>query len=256
MSQPNFPVKRETIEGLSTIVVGPMVESEPAKAAVVLCHGFGAPGEDLVPCSAELIVRSDGKLDNVVFIFPAAPIDMTEHGIPGGRAWWPINMAQLMDMVEAQDFSQLAAAIPDELPQESDRIGRLVDHVESEYSLDRSQVLVGGFSQGAMLACDVGLRTGGELGGLILWSGTFLAEPRWKEFAASANPMNIVQSHGMQDPVLPFVAAKVLKEFLVDHSHRVEFIEFDGFHQTHPDAITATIELISNSISSDDEPVS
>ncbi len=248
MSRPQFHVQRQTIEDLSAVVVGPMNREQPVKAAVVLCHGFGAPGEDLVPCSAELILSSEGKLDNVVFIFPAAPIDMEQHGIPGGRAWWPINMAQLMDMVEAQDFSQLAAAIPNELPDESDRIGRVIDHIANEHSLEKNEIFLGGFSQGAMLACDVALRTGGELGGLILWSGTFLAEPRWTEFAANCQPMKIVQSHGQHDPVLPFAAAEVLRDFLQHHQHQVNFIEFAGFHQTHPDAMQATIDLITQSL--------
>ena len=51
-------------------------KSEKPVAASIFCHGFGAPGEDLVPCSAELVLTSGGKLDNVAFVFPAAPIDM------------------------------------------------------------------------------------------------------------------------------------------------------------------------------------
>ena len=247
MSQPQFPVKQGMIEGLSVITVGPMDSSQPPRKAVILCHGFGAPGEDLVPCSAELILTSGGRLDDVAFIFPAAPIDMTTQGLPGGRAWWPINMAQLMERVEARNFEDLVSEVPTELPQESDRIGRLIEHVADEYSIEKSAIFLGGFSQGAMLACDVALRTGGELAGLILWSGTFLAEPRWSEFAKTAKPMRVVQSHGRQDPVLPFGAAEVLSKFLGQHGHDVNFIKFDGFHQTHPEALTATIELIAES---------
>src|SRR5262245_45871791 len=58
---------------------------------VVLLHGFGAPGDDLVPLFRQLDVPR-----SVRFAFPEAPIDLGELVGPayaGGRAWWMIDPA-------------------------------------------------------------------------------------------------------------------------------------------------------------------
>ena len=55
MNQRQIQASRENIEGLETILVGPLENEEPAKAVVILLHGFGASGADLVPCAPEMI---------------------------------------------------------------------------------------------------------------------------------------------------------------------------------------------------------
>lgn len=172
-------VTKEMIEGLETIVVGPADNSELATAAAIFCHGFGAPGTDLVGISQELIQLGRGKLNQVVFLFPQAPLSLAEMGMPDGRAWWPLNMQQLMDISDAENFDDLAATVPEQLPSESERIGRMVDAVKTKYSLPISKIVIGGFSQGAMLTCDAALRLNSQdqtagLAGLIIWSGTLL----------------------------------------------------------------------------------
>src|SRR6185369_8839181 len=59
---------------------------------VVLLHGFGAPGDDLVPLFRQLDVPRE-----VRFAFPAAPLDLRTlgAGYAGGRAWWMIDVAAL-----------------------------------------------------------------------------------------------------------------------------------------------------------------
>ena len=41
---------------------------------IVLCHGFGAPGDDLVPLGAEMLARNPRLAEQVRFVFPAAPL--------------------------------------------------------------------------------------------------------------------------------------------------------------------------------------
>ena len=55
---------------------------------VVLLHGFGASGDDLVPLWPALQVSRE-----VRFVFPEAPLAPRELG--GGRAWWPIDLVAL-----------------------------------------------------------------------------------------------------------------------------------------------------------------
>src|SRR5271169_4771336 len=48
--------------------------------AVVLCHGYGASGADLVPLAADLLARAPALGNRVRFVFPAAPLALTEFG--------------------------------------------------------------------------------------------------------------------------------------------------------------------------------
>ena len=73
---------RTTLGDLSCHV---LLEREPGQpeGAVVLCHGFGAGGDDLVPLHRELC-GLDPRLERQRFIFPEAPLSLG----PGSRAWW------------------------------------------------------------------------------------------------------------------------------------------------------------------------
>src|SRR4051794_30799179 len=72
-------------------------DARPAASAtrpltVVLLHGFGAPGDDLVPLASALDAPA-----GTTFVFPEALHDMMELVGPmyaGARAWWMIDMAR------------------------------------------------------------------------------------------------------------------------------------------------------------------
>ena len=159
-------------------------------------------------------------------------------------------MQRLMEMQQTGDLTELAQFVPTELPSESERIENLIDAIGEQHGLERSQILLGGFSQGAMLATDVALRLAGNgpnagLGGLVAWSGTLLAQPRWQQFVAKGQEgLNVVQSHGRLDPVLPYAGAENLREFLEKAGHQVEFLPFDGMHQIVEPAIESTAARI------------
>src|SRR5258706_5087730 len=93
---------RTRIAELDCVVATPKRGAPPAPSlAVVLCHGYGAPGTDLVPLGDELarFVKQGGgdaasRADSLRFYFPAAP----DHaqGVPFGRAWWQLDMQRLI----------------------------------------------------------------------------------------------------------------------------------------------------------------
>ncbi len=57
---------------------------------VVLMHGFGAPGTDLVDLWRVLNVPSSTR-----FAFPEAPHEIP--GMFGARAWWMLDLARVAD---------------------------------------------------------------------------------------------------------------------------------------------------------------
>jgi phospholipase/carboxylesterase len=81
-------VRTETIGGLRCRTVDALPEQTQPKLIVVLCHGYGAPGTDLVPFGPELLEHSPSLAERVQFLFPEAPLSLEELGMPEGRAWW------------------------------------------------------------------------------------------------------------------------------------------------------------------------
>lgn len=214
-------------------------ENESPRLAVILCHGFGAPGNDLVPIGGEL-QRTDADIrQSVRFYFPAAPIDLAPAGLPGGRAWWPINMDELVRISESGRWEDVRRAMPAGLVEARERLLALVAAVQAETGLPLSRIVLGGFSQGAMLASDVALQLPETPAGLIVASGTLLSQEDWSERAKQFNGLRVIQGHGRQDPLLPFAGAVALRDLLIAAGHQVEFLPFDGGHTIDFSLLTA-----------------
>ena len=243
MNKETMSLERRKLGELDCAVVDAPGCGEAIEAVVVLCHGFGAPGEDLVPCAPELYSAGRKPLRNTRFVFPAAPIQMDPSGMYDSRAWWPIDMLKLQQLREAGELRDLRAEQPELLSQRRQQVTELIHQVKEEVGLAADRLIIGGFSQGAMLTTDVALSLPDSVGGLIVWSCTLLNEQVWQLAAETKAGLRVVQSHGRADPVLPFEGAELLKSMFAEHQLQNEFIEFSGQHTIPPQAITAAADL-------------
>ncbi|WP_437185086.1 alpha/beta hydrolase [Planctomicrobium sp. SH668] len=222
-----------------------MITSDKApKFTAILCHGYGAPGDDLVPIGAQLLQSSSELLDQVQFIFPSAPLSLDNQGIPGGRAWWPLNFEQLTRTVQSRDFAALRKTTPPGLEESRNLLNDLIVEVCAEFDQSLDQILLGGFSQGAMLTTDVALRLPNPPAGLVIWSGTLLCEDEWTKASGNLKNVPVVQSHGKEDPILPYDAAIALRDLLQQADANMNFIGFRGPHTIPRDAMSAVGTLI------------
>lgn len=202
-----------------------------AGLAIVLLHGFGAPGDDLAGL-AEMIAAPPGS----TLVFPEALHDMADLAGPmyrGARAWWMIDMARLELAMRTGALRDLSNDVPAGLAEAREAVVAMLDALEREgVSLDR--LVLGGFSQGAMLALDVALRIERAMKGLALLSGTFIAEPEWSPRMSGRARTPVFQSHGTDDPILPYVVAEKLRDALVAAGLDVTFDRFQGGHGIPP----------------------
>ena len=238
--------KRRTIGNLDCVFGRSKKANEeklPAKVAVILCHGFGAPGTDLLGISPEVAKQSAQAMDEVEYIFPAAPIELDP--MFESRAWWMIDVDKIQQLMAKGEFRELGSSTPAELPTCRQAIIEIIEDAKIRHEIDDSKVVLGGFSQGSMLALDVGLNHSKPLGGLILWSSALINQAEWTERAGTQESLHIFQSHGTIDPILPFAGAELLREMLKENGHDVEFLRFAGPH-TIPeegyDAVHVAIE--------------
>jgi phospholipase/carboxylesterase len=192
---------------------------------VVLFHGFGAPGDDLVALWRQLAVPAGTR-----FAFPAAPLALDASQLGAGRAWWMIDWAKLEAALATGRARDLSSDVPEGLAAARTQAIELLDALSERLGAAPARTLLGGFSQGAMLACDLTLRTERELAGLVLMSATLLAEHEWVPLMPARAGLPVLISHGRADPLLPFELAERLKDLLIAAGLRVTWLPFSGGH--------------------------
>src|ERR1700722_10777977 len=122
---------------------------------VVLLHGFGAPGDDLVPLWRALSTPAGTR-----FVFPEAPLDLGAAGYPGGaRAWWLVDLeTRIRRRALGEPWDE--ADVPGGLEAARTPVMKMLDEIDAELRPPAGKLVLGGFSQGAMLSLDVALHTG------------------------------------------------------------------------------------------------
>ncbi len=190
---------------------------------VVLMHGFAAPADDLVPFAGVLEVPSE-----VRFAFPEGPARLPpQYG--QGRAWWMIDSTRLELVAMTGDMSLVTEVEPEGLDDARNKLVNCLDALEE--ALAPSKLVIGGFSQGAMLACDVVLRSQRQFDGLVMLSGAMVAGPIWRPLMPNRSDLSVFMSHGEEDPILPFEIADRLRTELGEAGLNVMWVPFHGGHQ-------------------------
>lgn len=195
--------------------------------AVVLLHGFGAPGDDLVALGGAL-----GAPAGTRFVFPEAPVDLGPM-YAGGRAWWPIDFEDRLRRRMRNDHGE--NDVPPGLEAARAKVTALLAEVER--TLAPAKLVLGGFSQGAMLALDVALHTTLALAGVVLLSPTHLAAEQWATRYEGRRGLPVFMSHGTQDELLPFFVTEKLRDLLRASGVDVTWVDFVGGHAIPPAAL-------------------
>jgi phospholipase/carboxylesterase len=158
---------------------------------VVLMHGYGAPGDDLVSM-AESIDAPAGT----TFVFPQAPLVLSDPMMPflgDARAWWEIDIGRYERAIRQGTLEELIKDEPAGMASARDAVV-------------------------AMLV---------------------LASTEWLPRMADRKGMRVLQSHGAEDPILPFALAQVLHRALAEAGLETSFLPFEGGHGIPPSVMRA-----------------
>lgn len=182
---------RYPLDGVSLdepILEGPRLRprngGEP-DALVVLLHGYGADGRDLIDIGnawADL-------LPGAAFVSPHAPDPC--DGAPMGRQWFPLTFNDPHELPRGAEAAapRLAAFIAEEL---------------AKYDLPPSRLGLVGFSQGAMMALKIATEAQAAPAAVVAYSGLWVeASGGLPEPAVLPSHPPVLLVHGTEDEVVP-----------------------------------------------------
>ncbi len=170
-----------------------------ARQLVVLLHGYGANGEDLIGLAPYLQQR----LPEAAFVAPNAPEPVP--GMPFGFQWFSLDG---YDPERHRRNPAEAAASSREMARAAVRpagvIDRFLDRELARWQVAPERLALVGFSQGTMMALHVGLRRAVAPAGILGFSGALLGGDDLKSEIRAKPPVSLI--HGDADPVVPVAA--------------------------------------------------
>jgi phospholipase/carboxylesterase len=209
---------------------------------VMLLHGFGAPGDDLVPLGDVIAAPARTR-----WLFPEAPLSLN-MGFGDSRAWWIIDFARIQADREAGRIRDLSIEVPQGLALARERLLGFLKELPRQIPIDYKKTVIGGFSQGAMLTCDAALHTDYPFAGLVQLSGNLLAQSVWGPLMPKRQGLPVFQSHGTQDDVLPHIGAACLRDALTQSGLAVEWYGFRGGHEIPESVLRRLSTFIMNAL--------
>ena len=186
---------------------GPRAGARPgsAESLVVLLHGYGADGNDLIGLAGPL----GTALRNAAFVSPHGPESCSVN--PGGRQWFPVPW--LDGSSEFAMGRSFAAA--------QDCLNGFLDREMARHGLAASRVALVGFSQGTMLALHVGLRRMEPTACMVGFSGKLLF-PERLDGEIRCRPQ-VFLAHGDADKMVPVEAIHEAAAALAAHEVPVQW---------------------------------
>lgn len=203
------------------------VNGETAETAVIFLHGYGANMHDLFP------LWEMWHQEKFSWFFPNG-VQSLPMGYYEGRAWFSIDIEKLETAIRMGTHREMGNLIPPEFDDTLKQLEELVVEISRKYK----RVVLGGFSQGAMCSSHLAMRPNLKIDGLVLLSGSMIAESR---FPVAARGIPFYQSHGTMDPILPLAGAKQLEEKLHSLNFRGRLTIFNGGHEI-PMAIISDVK--------------
>src|SRR5438552_7675502 len=159
-----------------------IVDTTPPHLNVVLLHGYSMSADDLAPFARSLGIPA-------AFHFPQAPTPCAE----GGHSWWPVDAE-----TRGRGPRDLAAAHPPGRDALRTALHATLADIAARWP--GMPMVLGGFSQGAMLCCDYLLQhQAAPVAALVLLSGSRLAFDEWEPRLVRLRGLPTFVSHGLRD---------------------------------------------------------
>ena len=174
-------MERKKIGKLNSYIHFPQSDETYPDSAVILLHGYGSNGQDLISLGQEWAPH----FPSTIFISPDAPHQCEQS--PMGQQWFSLN-EYTRDAMEREIESAWTIT--------SDYIDAVMD----EYSLTEDRIIFIGFSQGTMMSLYTALSRDNACAGVLGYSGRLLNEEKLIQSPHKNMPIHLI--HGTADMVV------------------------------------------------------
>jgi phospholipase/carboxylesterase len=201
--------------------VGPLqclaeVPASP-RSVLVMLHGYAMDAEQLAPLACAMGMPA-------ALYFPRGL-----HGSPqGGRCWWPLSQEQRQAAL-ARGPRDLSEEYPEGRAVAREALGAVMARVRANHP--GLPLLLAGFSQGGMLACDALLHGRATAEALALLSCSRIALAEWRPLLPRLRGMPVLVAHGTRDADLSFAAGEGLRDELRGAGVDLTWVGFEGGHE-------------------------
>ena len=185
---------------LETVVINPKNNVE-IKNAVILLHGYGGDGKDI----SILTLNWKRFMPNTVFLCPNAHEKCEIN--PNGYQWFDLSK-------ENEEY------ILDQSLKAEKKLKEFIDQVKTVYRLDNSKICLSGFSQGCMLAINIGLIENEPFSCVVGFSGKIINKNNLASRIISKTKFLLL--HGDMDQVVSPNNLLEAKDFLERNKIEVE----------------------------------
>lgn len=204
-----------------TFLHRPAASSAPRPWLLVLMHGVGSNEQDLFSLAPQ--IPGHFHVLSLRAPFPMAP---------GAHAWFDFSV----EPGGARSINE---------PQEAESravLAKTIEAAAQQLGIPPERVVVGGFSQGGIMALSLLLTQPALMQAAMVWHSRLL--PQVLPFAALPDALRGKQlwlSHGTQDNVIPLAHAQAIAHHMAPLPVTVTYREFPGAHEIRPAELSATV---------------
>lgn len=200
-----------------------VLPTDQPQQTMILFHGYGADAYDLKSLSE--VISTDKPTQ---FLFPQGILEVPIGPGWTGRAWWNIDINALQTAAMSGTPRDLSKEKPPaNLPELRKKVLAMIEKLNVPWN----QIILGGFSQGAMLATDIFMNAPEAPKALVILSGALVNKEEWKSLAPKRAGSKYFMSHGKGDQVLNIRGASQLESLLNESGLKGSLMSFNGSHE-------------------------
>ncbi len=195
-----------------------------AENLMIFLHGYGSQNMDFL----DIVCMLGNRFANMSFVLPNAPQSIPlppqeqQHLSESSLQWFPLKDLSLGNFLDAQT----APKQKQEIVQKGVQAGfpilqNFLDEIQTLYTMKTNQIILFGFSQGAMLALDTALRMQTKMAGVIACAGCLAFGESYPQ-NYSTKKIPILLCHGKADHVVPAKDSETSYAILQQNNINVE----------------------------------
>jgi len=185
---------------LDSILIRPENSTE-LKNAIILLHGYGGDGKDI----SMLSLNWKRYLPNTIFICPNGYERCSVN--PSGFQWFDLSKDDPEYILEQSIKAEI-------------KLNQFIKEVKKEFKLENNKICLSGFSQGCMMAINLGLTAEEKYNCVIGFSGKIINTVDLKRRKKSSTDVLLI--HGDSDEIVHSNYMLEAKDFLIRNDVKID----------------------------------